>query len=1318
MALIAQALDRFTDVSLKAVIQEEQLQTLRTTLRNASNIMPYAASPSAATALESLGIASNPYSIALHTHSACKAIENQLLSIVGRLLPQLPVTFYFLKRAKLNALGRNPRLRDIFNNSAMEPRDFARYEPDTLREHLVAPTTSIVYISDTLHFLPISFVASMFRYNPVVETLYASIVLPPEALHKHPTQMPDIYSINYDYGGFQYIPGNHGGGAYHHEFSTLDWLRVGRIEYTCEGTQSFVTCQMIESLGANHLFVFRRGKLLTPRVRTFRKDEFVTLPQLFHPAQSNVSKPIAMTFAMQMLLYVKSIKEVTFRDVCAKIRQLIPTSDLHRYQPDEIMHMANFFFFLGHRDAICHSPTLMEDGVFTEGFHEIASRIRALWERLFGRSPFSQVIAMLEWKTFTYSLEPQTFQVDIGPEIEEELAPFAIDKWTLPTPDQLPPPEEATPPVVQAPQTLPSRPLTEAEIDERLHRLNGATEQVPTTGEQEQLPWANCMHILQACGFKGDQRQECDGQLIYPIEDIRQLPDAPCPDAPAALIKELESLRRHAVSVALSVSRGNAFASDVKNNRIGMCTRNETAEWKKNFATRVELGSRTIPIIVLHGAGGSGKSYAVQNFLRRQGKGYDKVGLVLPTVELRADWMAKVPGMLERNFRTYEKALIQPSPGTVVMDDYTKLPAGFIEAFCLFHPEVHTLILTGDPKQTSHHETNDQALISHLAPAHLIFSTHCRYYLNATHRNRRDLANMLGVYSEIEGVTRITCSSLVMHGWPIIAPSLAKKTCLTELGHRAYSYAGCQGLTTPSVQVLLDNNTPLCSKEAMYTTLSRARDAIHFINSGPNARDQWDKFDATPYLKTFLDLARGVVAQRVEAPAQPAVTEPPPPVTHFPVENRDMLLEPLISQLPDRFDRELRDSRHGYTNTIQTEDPVVQLFQHQQAKDEALLFQTIEARIKLATPADNEKELMMKKDIGDILFLNYQKAMCLPVEPIPFSQELWQACREEVQSKYLQKPINNIINGKERQSPDFPKDKIALFLKSQWVKKTEKIGAIKIKPGQTIASFMQDTVMIYGTMARYMRRLRKAYQPDNIFITCENTPEELNEWALDHWCFRGNAHSNDFTAFDQSQDGAMLQFEVLKAKHHCIPEDIIQSYIMLKTHAHIFLGTIAIMRLSGEGPTFDANTECAIAYHHTKYNVEPGTAQLYAGDDMAQDTTPILKPSFRLIADRIELKSKEVTHAQLPGEYATFCGWSITPAGIIKEPFKLFASLQLAKHIDKTQEVRLNYAHDLSHAYRLGDTLQSVLTAEEAAFHQATVRDLHLMGGADFMTPF
>ncbi|RHH03915.1 hypothetical protein DW229_11115, partial [Sutterella sp. AM18-8-1] len=70
--------------------------------------------------------------------------------------------------------------------------------------------------------------------------------------------------------------------------------------------------------------------------------------------------------------------------------------------------------------------------------------------------------------------------------------------------------------------------------------------------------------------------------------------------------------------------------------------------------------------------------------------------------------------------------------------------------------------------------------------------------------------------------------------------------------------------------------------------------------------------------------------------------------------------------------------------------------------------------------------------------------------------------------------------------------------------------------------------MLYGTMARYLRKMRQRYQPAHIFINCEKTPEDFNKFILEHWSHKQVAHTNDFTAFDQSQDAAMLQFEVIK----------------------------------------------------------------------------------------------------------------------------------------------------------------------------------------------
>jgi hypothetical protein len=240
--------------------------------------------------------------------------------------------------------------------------------------------------------------------------------------------------------------------------------------------------------------------------------------------------------------------------------------------------------------------------------------------------------------------------------------------------------------------------------------------------------------------------------------------------------------------------------------------------------------------------------------------------------------------------------------------------------------------------------------------------------------------------------------------------------------------------------------------------------------------------------------------------------------------------------------------------------------------------------------------------------------------------------------------------------------------------------------------------------------MRQVYQPPNILISCEQTPDDLNEFVTQRWKFNRHSHENDFTAFDQSQDGAMLQFELLKAKHHSIPEDIIEGYTHLKLNASTFLGTLAIMRLTGEGPTFDANTECSIAYHHTRFHVPSDVNQMYAGDDMVQDAPAIEKASFAMIRNRLSLTSKTVLREQKPGDYASFCGWRLTPIGLIKDPLKLHAGLLLASKTARYKETAVAYALDLSYAYRHGDALHQILTPKESEYHQATVRMLTLSG--------
>ena len=54
---------------------------------------------------------------------------------------------------------------------------------------------------------------------------------------------------------------------------------------------------------------------------------------------------------MKMFMYTKSLKEVTPRDLYAKMRQLLPDKELAKFSSSHIVHMMNYFFLLGKLDS-------------------------------------------------------------------------------------------------------------------------------------------------------------------------------------------------------------------------------------------------------------------------------------------------------------------------------------------------------------------------------------------------------------------------------------------------------------------------------------------------------------------------------------------------------------------------------------------------------------------------------------------------------------------------------------------------------------------------------------------------------------------------------------------------------------------------------------------------------------------------------------------------------------------------------------------------------------------------------------------------------
>nr|QED44997.1 replicase [Garlic virus X]QED45021.1 replicase [Garlic virus X]QED45033.1 replicase [Garlic virus X] len=815
---------------------------------------------------------------------------------------------------------------------------------------------------------------------------------------------------------------------------------------------------------------------------------------------------------------------------------------------------------------------------------------------------------------------------------------------------------------------------------------------------------SDTVEILRLHGFTNYKPQHDGDFQIAPVfynHQACQLPlyDGITNSVQSKFIEMAHALKRNCYNYTLDAKRATAFMSDVKNNLTGLVLPKLDRDLLTSWVALSEHACRKVGLIVIHGAGGAGKSRALQEILRSNSIDTNEVNIIVPTINLAVDWKKKMPKIDPRRVMTFEKACEREGKSVVIMDDYGKLPAGYIDAYLAIKFNVEIVILTGDQRQSVFHNDRKDSQIALLTSNTAHFKRYCDYYLNATHRQPRRLANPIRVHAERETGGAIKHSTLIPTHAMTLVPAFRSQSLLTDLGRQAMTYAGCQGLTLPHLTIVLDKDTPLCSDEVLYTALSRASETITFVNTYSNNKDFLDKLDSTPYLKTLISGVREDEQAGVEIPPPEPEVRNAPTKTHIPVANNNVQLESKIETMEDKDTRELWSGEEK-TNLMQTQDPVIQLFPHQQAKDEALFKITINERIKLANPETNRKALKETLNTGNLLFEAYANFMNVPRETQPFDKRLWAHCRQLALRTYLSKPTSNLQQGAQRQDPDFPENAIALFNKSQWVKKLEKVGC-KFKAGQTISAFKQSTVLLTTTMALYLRKKRESHQPDNVFVMCEKTPEQFNSFVLTKWDFTRPNYTSDYTQYDQSQDSAFLNFELRKAKHFGLPDEVVDFYAFIKTHAKTFLGNLAVMRLSGEGPTFDANTECNIAYDALRFQLDSTVNACYAGDDLVRDKACDERPGWKYAEPLFSLKAKPLVTSK-----PDFCGWRLTKYGIVKSPVQLYQSLQLALRLGKVEEVKRSYAIDYLFAYRLGDQLYDIFDEDELAKHQLVTRTL------------
>jgi hypothetical protein len=835
--------------------------------------------------------------------------------------------------------------------------------------------------------------------------------------------------------------------------------------------------------------------------------------------------------------------------------------------------------------------------------------------------------------------------------------------------------------------------------DDGLPTMVKSAEATPDTNEN--LSW----EPLQLVGAKtiGRVPTEDDLREVYKFTD-----PIPLPKVDGATLSELKAFETAITEasgkkieyVDSHPKRALIYTGSIKSGTTGCLLKDEKFQ---SLVLKLDKAAKMLPprksTIILHlGRYGSGKTTFLRDVFQAQDPDRQLIKVIVPLQDLRREWLGNSK-QLRDSVQTFERAFLRPGPDILFIDEFTRLPPGYLETFLLHSPQTTRVILIGDPLQCHYHEQPAHSPLNRaLSEASYYFNLYS-HYLDYTFRLAPEVAAYLGVktFSEREG--RIQLRDSVIQGLPTLAPDSNAAEKLSDVDNIAFTYSGSQGQSFKTdYQIIINKYAAYASPNCLNVALSRGERNVFVILQNPYDPAVQNKINANPALKALLSHIYNVPAPLAPIP-EPDVTEVQAPLTHLAIETEATMPEAIYQDSGAKENKEVFTAKYGSTNQFDDNmSHYENVFMRHQNKDQATCEITWDKRIITSTAKENAKELAVTRSTGEALFLAFSQAMNLPKEKVKFDPDLFLTKIAENEKVKLSKTLSMLTNNAGRSDPDVPPEKINLFLKSQICTKLEKINAAA-KAGQSISCFQDLPIMLLGPVARYLEERVNESKPDWVHIHSRMSPQRLDSYLAKHWDFSKISNENDFTAFDQSQNGEFLNFEIMLMKHYNIPRQLIEFYVHLKVHARVFKGTLSIMRLTGEFCTFLFNTYGNIAYTHTKYRIPKGTAQVYGGDDSAINGSPELRPHWAKLASKFKLVSKEF-YSYRP----TFCGWYLTKFGIVKSPILLYLKLKLQEARKNLHNSLDSYFEDHRFAYLLADHLNEVLDEQELGFMQLTNR--------------
>nr|WOR78910.1 polyprotein [Apple stem grooving virus] len=375
------------------------------------------------------------------------------------------------------------------------------------------------------------------------------------------------------------------------------------------------------------------------------------------------------------------------------------------------------------------------------------------------------------------------------------------------------------------------------------------------------------------------------------------------------------------------------------------------------------------------------------------------------------------------------------------------------------------------------------------------------------------------------------------------------------------------------------------------------------------------------------------------------------------------------------------------------------VFPHHQSSDDVTFWAGVQKRIRKSNWRREKSKFEEFESQGKELLSEF-------ISMLPFEFKVNIKDIEDGEKSFLEKrklkSEKMWANHSERSDIDWKLDHAFLFMKSQYCTKEGKMFT-EAKAGQTLACFQHIVLFRFGPMLRaiesaFLRSCGESYyihSGKNFF--CLDSFVTKNASVFD-----GFSIESDYTAFDSSQDHVILAFEMALLQYLGVSKEFQLDYLRLKLTLGCRLGSLAIMRFTGEFCTFLFNTFANMLFTQLKYKIDPRKHRiLFAGDDMCSLSS--LKRRRGERATRL-LKSFSLTAVEEVRKFPMFCGWYLSPYGIIKSPKLLWARIKMMSERQLLKECVDNYLFEAIFAYRLGERLYTILKEEDFEYHYLVIR--------------